>query len=138
MKYVLDASVAVKWVLPENDSAKARALQQDFANQVHELIAPDTFAVEVAHALTRAERRGLIQPPDAIKRFQQVAVTMPRLRSYLSLLPRAMDIASQARIGVYDCLYIALAERESCELVTADQRLLNSIQSFPVVALDAI
>ena len=44
----------------------------------------------------------------------------------LSLLPRAIEISSQARIGVYDCLYVALAEREGCEFVTADNKRSDS------------
>lgn len=56
MKYVLDASVAIKWALPEADSLKALALRDDYRNAIHELIAPDIFQIEVAHALTRAER----------------------------------------------------------------------------------
>lgn len=43
MKYILDASVAVKWVLPERDSPTALSLEADYRNQVHELLAPDTF-----------------------------------------------------------------------------------------------
>ena len=66
MRFVLDASIALKWVLPEQDSDKAISLQTDFEKKIHELIAPDTFAIEVAHSLTRTERRGLIQPPEAV------------------------------------------------------------------------
>lgn len=91
MKYVLDASVALKWVLPEADSEKAIQIQADFENRIHELVAPDTFPIEIAHALTRAERRGLIQPPEALRRFQQIARTLPILRPYLGLLPRAIE-----------------------------------------------
>jgi len=58
MKYVLDASVALKWVLSEPDSPKALSVRDDYRNQLHELLAPDVFPVEIAHALTRAERRG--------------------------------------------------------------------------------
>jgi predicted nucleic acid-binding protein len=61
MKYVLDASVAVKWVMPEADSDKAVSLRIAYLMRVHELIAPDIFPVEIAHALTRAERRNLLQ-----------------------------------------------------------------------------
>jgi predicted nucleic acid-binding protein len=43
MKFVLDASVALKWVLPEADSAKAIALRENYRKGVHELIAPDIF-----------------------------------------------------------------------------------------------
>jgi predicted nucleic acid-binding protein len=65
MKYVLDASVALKWVLTEPDSPKALSVRDDFRTQVCELLVPDIFPVEVAHALTRAERKGLIKPPQA-------------------------------------------------------------------------
>ena len=38
------------------------------------------------------------------------------------------------RIGFYDCLYVALAERENCELVTADDKLIRNLQkTFPFV-----
>lgn len=50
---------------------------------------------------------------------------LPTLYPGLPLLPRAAELSLQARIGVYDCLYIALVEREQCKLVTADQRLMK-------------
>ena len=59
-----------------------------------------------------------------------VLSTPPQLHTYLPLLKRALDIASPARIGVYDCLYVALAEREGCELATADDRLLRTRASL--------
>jgi len=102
MKLILDASIAVKWVLPEADAPRALALREEFRNQIHELIAPDIFAVEVAHALTRAERRGILQRPEASIKLIDVLVTAP---------------------DFYDCLYLALAEREQCEVLTADRRL---------------
>ena len=123
MKLVLDASVAVKWVIPENDTPKALSLRNDLGNQVHEAIAPDTFPVEVAHALTRAERKGILQQREAIIKLADVLTTALHLHHSIPLLARAVEISSQARIGVYDCLYLALAERELCDLVTADQRL---------------
>jgi predicted nucleic acid-binding protein len=88
MKYVLDSSVALKWVLAEPDSVQANRLRDDFRNARCEL-----------HA-----------------------------HSYLPLLRRACDLSSHARIGVYDCLYVALAEREACQLVTADSKLVSNLQ----------
>lgn len=126
MKYVLDASVALKWVVPEVDSDKAIRLQEDFENRLHELLAPSTFPVEIAHALTRAERRGLMRPPDALRRCHQIAQTLPLLHPYIPLLPHAIELSSSRRVGVYDCLYVALAEREHCKVVSADQRLANT------------
>lgn len=137
MKYALDASIAVKWVLPEPDSSNALALEADYRNQVHELLAPDTFPVEVAHALTKAERRKLLLPGEGATRLAHVLSYPPLLHRYLPLLAKAVDLASQARIGVYDCLYVALARVEQCRVVTADQRLLNT---FPgdTTALDSL
>jgi hypothetical protein len=61
-RLVLDACVALKTVLIEPASDVAHALIEDFSNQIHELIVPDILPVEVGHALTRAERQGVIEP----------------------------------------------------------------------------
>ncbi len=58
MKYIIDSSVSFKWVVPEHDSDKADRLRDAYRNAVHELLAPDIFTQELAHALTRAERPG--------------------------------------------------------------------------------
>jgi predicted nucleic acid-binding protein len=130
MRYSLDSSVAVKWVLPEPDSPKAVRLRDDYRNAVHELLAPDFFPVEVAHALARAERRGIIPVGSGVTRLADILRNLPQLHSSLpDLLPRAYAIASAARHGVYDCLYIALAEREKCELITADDALVKKFQT---------
>ncbi len=132
MRYVLDSCVALKWVLPEPDSAKALKLRDEYRQQIHELLAPDVFPVEAAHALARAERRKIIQPPQGSQRLLDVLNTLPQLHSSLLILPRAFAISSQMQIGVYDCLYVALAEREGCELVTADWVSKGSSRSlFP-------
>jgi predicted nucleic acid-binding protein len=134
MRYVLDASVALKWVLPEKDSPKAVRLRNDFRKQIHEFIAPDTFPAEVAHALTRAERKKILKPPQGTTRFLALMRLPPDLHPYLSLLPRAFSISSDLRVGVYDCLYVALAEQEGCELVTADDKMVKALQkAFPFI-----
>jgi predicted nucleic acid-binding protein len=131
MGYVLDSNVALKWVLTEPDSPQAQRLRGGFQKQIYELMAPDVFPVEVAHALAKAERRNLIVPPQRMAFLMDVLSTPPRLIPCLPLLPRAFAIASQARIGVYDCLYVALAEREGCKLVTADDPLVRVLQPSP-------
>jgi predicted nucleic acid-binding protein len=140
MKYVLDASVALKWVLTEADSAKAVSLRDDFRKQLHEFLAPDVFPVEVAHALTRAERRGLLKPPHAIRLLADILSSPIPLHPYLPLLSRAVAISSAMRCGVYDCLHIALAEREGCEFLTADDKLVKNLgPQFPfLVSLSSL
>ncbi len=132
MRLVLDSNVAVKWVVPEDLSDRATLLRDDFRNSVYELIAPDCWPTEVAHALTKAERQARLV--DAEGHWLDVMSTAPQFFPSLLLMPRALRIAKQARIGVYDCLYVALAEREGCELVTADHRLINGLKSkYPFI-----
>jgi predicted nucleic acid-binding protein len=126
MKFVLDASVAVKWVLPEKDSDKALELCDLYLKSIHELVAPDSMTIEVAHALTRAERRGILKVGEAVQRLQFVLSNAPLFYSFSPLLMRATELSSQLRIAVSDCIYISLAEREDCDVVTADERLKAS------------
>lgn len=134
MKYVLDASVAFKWVVSESDSDKANFLRDECHKQVHELVAPDFYPLELAHALTRSERQGRITVGQARLYWTDTMTTSLLLFTSESLTVRAIDISSQMRIGVYDCVYVALAERENCDFVTADDKLVNRLQStFPFI-----
>lgn len=134
MKYVLDSSVAFKWEVPETDSDKAILLRDDYRNGIHELIAPDFFPLELAHALTRAERQGRIAVGQANLFWSDAMTTTPLLDQSFGLAPRAIDISSKLRIGVYDCLYVSLAEREKCDFVTSDDKLVKNVQqTFPFV-----
>ena len=134
MKYVLDSSIGFKTLVPEALTDKAELLLQDYRNAVHELLSPDVYPVEVIHALTRAERQGRITPAEGGKLYVSFMTSLPKLRPNMSLLPRAYDISSNMRVGVYDCLYVALAEREQCELATADDKLVKNLQpQFPFI-----
>lgn len=134
MKYVVDASVGCKCVVPEIDSDKAIRLRDAYRQGVHDLLAPDFYPVEVAHSITRAERQGRITPAEGLVALRDTINTLPLLELALPLLPRAYAISSQMRIGVYDCVYVALAEREQCEMVTADDKLVKNLQAtFPFV-----
>ena len=134
MKYVLDASAALCWVLPRPNSGKALQLRADVQNAVHERIAPSIFSGEVASALTKAERQKLIAVGDAHPLLGRVMRTPPVMHPFEPLLDRAVHISSQTRSGLYDCLYVALAEREGCELVTDDQKLIANLQPhFPFI-----
>ncbi len=133
MKIVLDSSVAVKWVLPEVDSDKAESLRDAYRQNVYELVSPDVLPIEVGHALTRAERQLRINIGDAEDLWNEVMADAPQLVAYLPLMPRAIQISSTHRIGVYDCLYVALAEQEGCRLVTEDARLSGLKTEFPFI-----
>jgi predicted nucleic acid-binding protein len=134
MKYVLDSCVAFKTLLAEQYSDKAQRLSEEYQNSVHELICPDVFPTEIAHGITRAERQGRITPTEGALLLADLLNRLPAIHASLPLLPRAYRISSDTRIGLYDCLYVALAEREGCELVTSDDRLIRNIGSqFPFI-----
>jgi predicted nucleic acid-binding protein len=134
MKYVLDSCVGFKTLLTEQDSDKAQQLCDDYQHNVHELLSPDVFAVEIAHGITRAERQGRITPAEGAQLLTDLLIRLSAMHASLPLLPRAYHISSDARIGVYDCLYLALAEREGCELVTSDDKLIRNAQPrFPFI-----
>lgn len=79
MRYVLDSSVAFKWLVPEADTPKALRLLDDFNNGVHDLVAPDILPVETVHALTRAERQGRITPAEGIVLIKDLFQNLPPL-----------------------------------------------------------
>jgi predicted nucleic acid-binding protein len=134
MKYVLDSSIAFKWEVREPGWDKAVRIRDEARQGLHELIAPDIFPIEIAHALSRAERQGRVSIADGWKWWRSIIADAPVLHTYVPLVPRAYAISSSIRLGVYDCLYIALAEREGCQFLTADDRLVRNHQArFPLV-----
>jgi len=99
MRYVLDSSVAFKWLVTETHSDKADRLRDDFRNAVHGLIAPEVFQVELAHSLTRAERQRRIPVGQAAVLWADAMTTAPKLETSGQFLPRAIEISSTVRLG---------------------------------------
>jgi predicted nucleic acid-binding protein len=88
----------------------------------------------MCNVLMILERSGKIKPGEANLFFRHLLSEIPPLLPAVPLLPRALEIAKQFRQTVYDCLYIALAEREGCELASADDKLVKAVQtSLPFV-----
>lgn len=134
MRYVLDASVSLRWVLPGPHSAKALRLRADLQNKIHDLIAPETFIGENANGLIKAERQKSIPPGQAVVQYADIMSTAPTFFPFRPHVSRALAIASTTRAGFYDCLYVSLAEQEQCELATADDRMLKNPQAqFPFI-----
>jgi predicted nucleic acid-binding protein len=131
-KFVLDASVALKWCVSEPHSEHARQLRRDFLAGVHELIAPDIFPIEVGHVFSKMHRQSLLTAPEAELYLADVMTTPPDFHASLPLMPRAFQLSLEIRKGLWDCLYLAMAEQENCLVVTADAGLMAS---NPVSAL---
>lgn len=118
--------------MPEPHSDSAIRLREAFLKNVHQLSAPEFFPFELTHALTRAERQGRLAVGQARLFWADAMTSTPSLLPTLALAERAIDISSSARVGVCDCLYVALAEQEKCAFVTADDELIKHLQTqFP-------
>lgn len=128
---VVDASVAVKWLVPEPDSAQAEAL---FRGE-NRLVAPDLLLVEVANALWRRCRKASTTPEEAEFMQGKLPQFFARVHPVGPLLRRALAIGVALDHPVYDCVYLALAERENCPLVTADARLLARTAGLAGIAV---
>ena len=102
MKYVLDASAAICWVVRRPLTPKAIRLRDDFRKSIHHLLAPDIFIDEVASGLTKAERQKLI--PVGASLYAQVMNEPVAFLPHLPLVTHAIDISSRTRSGYYDCL----------------------------------
>ena len=140
MKYVLDSSVAVKWALTEPDSDRARRLRGEYRLGQHQLIAPDWFILEVMNILGKAAARKTITTVEAIQGLKLIFQDAPAFHPSLPLADRAFELALQHRRAVYDCLYLELALKEKCQLMTADEALVRQLQPIHgcLVALSSI
>lgn len=119
-RLVVDASVALKWLVAEGGSDLAAALRPN-----SELIAPDLLLAEVANALWKKVRRREMEPEDADLAIQLLQRVNVDFRSSRPLVRPALALAREIDHPVYDCIYLALARAEQCALVTADGRPLR-------------
>ena len=125
MTLVVDASVALKWVLDEPDAAAADTLLDET------LIAPSLWLVEAANALWKRAQRRELTPDEAAERLAELA-NAPVVTTPLEAdLPAALALASELGHPVYDCLYLALAVREDAQVVTADSRFVQAVARSP-------
>ena len=134
MSLVIDASVVVKWVIPEALSDRADRVR----DHEGDIRAPDLLLIEVANALWRKTLAREISPREADTALDLVQRSGLDLRGTPPLVPRAMELARRLGHPVYDCVYLALAEREGVPLVTADQRLLRTLaaRKMPTAVVD--
>src|SRR5690242_3889026 len=133
---VADASVVLKWVLPEPGSGEALALLNRYENGEVDLIAPRLLLEEAASSLARRCRRGELRPAQATSAFAWICSRSPELRDGPDAVAIGLDLALQYQISFLDSMYLALAIEHRCDLVTADVRLSRSLSPhYPFIRL---
>ncbi len=125
MRFVVDASVAVKWLVAEDDADIA----EELATGGHDLHAPRLMASEVANALWRKARRGEIERRAAGILLGDVQDMPVRWGADEILSVNAARLALILDHPVYDCVYLALAHRIGGRVVTADRRFVTAVSS---------
>lgn len=125
---VVDASLAVKWLISEIHSDKAYALARSWASQGKQPVAPYLMPVEVANALHRRVVRKEVTVEVATRLLESLLASGIELRETSRLHSRALELADQLRQeAAYDARYLALAEVLGCEFWTADERFYRAV-----------
>ena len=128
--FVIDASIAVKWVVEEDGTPDALALRKR-----GRLIAPELLVPECANILWKKVQREELSREEALLAARLLEGADIELRQTRSLLGAATRIAIDLDHPAYDCLYLALAAANDCEFVTADERFLRKVGQRPRNAL---
>ena len=126
MHCVVDASVALKWLVAEEDSAQAKRLLQDDVR----LHAPHFLELEIANALWTKVRRKVIDPDAAValnKKFLQLDI---QWRAGKGIGEQALLLGLLSGHSPYDFTYLTLAAHLGCPLVTADRDFVAALEEL--------
>lgn len=132
MAFVLDASIAAAWFLPDVQHDAADRLMSDLRTTVGSV--PTLFWFETRNLFLMAERRGRLRSGEAL-------LLMTQLRG-LSLEDAGsgsdgliLDLASRYALTGYDASYVALAKTEGLPLATADRKMADAARSEDITIL---
>ena len=127
--FVLDCSVAAKWVLPEPDRPIAvEWLERHKSGEVR-LIAPELLLIELASLLVKRNSQKDISASQVHAAYSLVAESSITLFEIRPLFSGALDLSLRHHMSFWDCVYLELALEHDCPLLTADRRLFRAGRS---------
>jgi predicted nucleic acid-binding protein len=130
---VVDASVAVLWTLTQPNSDKAAALQSGGG-----LVAPSLIVAEIGNAIWKAVRRGDLPAHESRTAIALALGPIAALVPLEELHLRALELSIQIDHAIYDCFYLALAERERAPLVCMDGALVAKTKKLKGIEVRAL
>jgi predicted nucleic acid-binding protein len=128
--FVVDASLVVKWFVPEVDSDAARR----WLDAPHVYVAPDLLFPETGNTIWKKVRRGELSAADAAQLVADLPAIAVDAVSMRGLLPDAHALALRTGVTVYDATYLALAVRLETKVITGDDRLARRLAEHPLLA----
>jgi predicted nucleic acid-binding protein len=127
---VVDASVVIKWFVPEVHSDAARRLLE----YSHQFVAPDLLLVETANAIWKKVRRGELSHQNGQRLVSNIGRAAVETISCRTLAGDAYALAAAIGRTVYDAMYLALAVQLETRMITADERLARALAPIPLIA----
>jgi predicted nucleic acid-binding protein len=128
--FVIDASVVIKWFVPEVHSDAARRLLAGS----HQYLAPDLLFAEAGNAIWKKVRRRELAADQGQRLVDDLASVAVDIISTRVLVSDAAALAVTTGVTVYDALYLALAVRLETQVVTADDRFSKALAPYPMAA----
>ena len=128
--FVVDASVVIKWFVPEIHSDRARRLLA----ASHQYLTPDLLFPELGNAIWKKVRRGELTAEQGRRLAVDIASIAVETVSTRGLMIDAQALAIATGLTVYDAMYLTLAVRLKTELITADDRLSRTVTAHPLAA----
>lgn len=126
MRLVLDASAAAHVVL-RTETAPALIEKLDQANLV---IAPTLFHSEMANTLWKYVNFGELDYESALERYEEAVGLVDSFEPDDGLITEALAASARYRHPIYDMLYVVLARRYGCKVITADKKLRRVIEAM--------
>ncbi|RIK45033.1 MAG: twitching motility protein PilT [Chloroflexi bacterium] len=127
---VVDSSVVIKWFVPEPLSDEALRLLTAYETGALSLLAPDLLCAELGNIIWKKQTLQGLEAADAEAALAALFDLDIIVTPSATLLDTAYHLAVTHRRTVYDMLYVALGLRVNCRFVTADERLVNAVQTL--------
>jgi len=125
LNLVIDASVLIKFYVPEILSDRAERLLAKVEKKDIDLLAPDLIYPEAGNILWKKQRLKELTRSE-VEEITDAILSLPlKMEASKPLLPLALDIAIACGITVYDAIYVSLAKVYETTMITADRKLVD-------------